>query len=64
MLHLDCACRSWLKIIIDESVAEALKLVNMGGFIDRRVTDLSGGEQQRVALARALAPQTAVIDAG
>ena len=33
-----------------------LDKVNLTGFKDRRVTDLSGGEQQRVALARALAP--------
>ena len=33
-----------------------LTKVNLNGFQDRRVTDLSGGEQQRVALARALAP--------
>lgn len=37
-------------------VREALEMVNMGSFADRRVTDLSGGEQQRIALARALAP--------
>ena len=37
-------------------VGEALARVNMASFADRRVTDLSGGEQQRVALARALAP--------
>jgi spermidine/putrescine transport system ATP-binding protein len=33
-----------------------LAKVNLNGFENRRVTDLSGGEQQRVALARALAP--------
>jgi spermidine/putrescine transport system ATP-binding protein len=37
-------------------VADVLEKVNLTGFKDRRVTDLSGGEQQRVALARALAP--------
>ena len=37
-------------------VAQVLESVNLTGFKDRRVTDLSGGEQQRVALARALAP--------
>jgi ABC-type Fe3+/spermidine/putrescine transport system ATPase subunit len=47
--------------IIEESVAEALKLVNMDNFINRRVTDLSGGEQQRVALARALAPRPQLL---
>ena len=46
---------------IKESVTEALDLVNMGNFADRRVTDLSGGEQQRVALARALAPQPQLL---
>lgn len=40
---------------IMERVAEVLKLVNLSEFGQRRVTDLSGGEQQRVALARALA---------
>lgn len=40
---------------IEERVASSLKLVNLGNFGKRRVTDLSGGEQQRVALARALA---------
>ena len=49
------------KNIIEESVAEALKLVSMENFINRRVTDLSGGEQQRVALARALAPQPKLL---
>lgn len=40
---------------IAERVANSLELVNLGKFGQRRVTDLSGGEQQRVALARALA---------
>lgn len=40
---------------ISERVAAALELVNLTGFGNRKVTDLSGGEQQRVALARALA---------
>ena len=39
---------------IYERVASSLELVNLAGFGDRAVTDLSGGEQQRVALARAL----------
>ncbi len=36
-------------------------MVNLQGFEDRRVTDLSGGEQQRVALARALAPHPRLL---
>lgn len=36
-------------------VANSLEMVNLTGFENRQVTDLSGGEQQRVALARALA---------
>jgi thiamine transport system ATP-binding protein len=41
---------------IDRRVGEALHLVDLRSFHDRRVTELSGGEQQRVALARAIAP--------
>jgi ABC-type Fe3+/spermidine/putrescine transport system ATPase subunit len=37
-------------------VTRVLEKVNLTEFEQRRVTDLSGGEQQRVALARALAP--------
>ena len=40
---------------IQERVVNSLEMVNLGGFGNRQVTDLSGGEQQRVALARALA---------
>ena len=42
-------------------VAETLALVNMSAFTNRRVTDLSGGEQQRVALARALVPHPRLL---
>ncbi len=42
-------------------IADSLKLVNLVGFEDRRVTELSGGEQQRVALARALAPRPRLV---
>ncbi len=41
---------------INSRVNRVLEKVNLAEFKDRRVTDLSGGEQQRVALARALAP--------
>ncbi len=42
-------------------VKDVLALVEMQSFTNRRVTDLSGGEQQRVALARALAPQPRLL---
>ena len=42
---------------IRKRVHAMLALVNMQAFANRRVTDLSGGEQQRIALARALVPQ-------
>jgi iron(III) transport system ATP-binding protein len=37
-----------------QRIAKVLHLVRLGGSIDAKVTELSGGEQQRVALARAL----------
>ena len=36
-------------------------MVDLDGFEERRVTELSGGEQQRVALARALAPRPRLL---
>ena len=46
---------------IETLVKTALETINMVGFADRKVTELSGGEQQRVALARALAPEPRLI---
>jgi ABC-type Fe3+/spermidine/putrescine transport system ATPase subunit len=46
---------------IELRVTASLEQVNMSGFADRGVTDLSGGEQQRVALARALAPRPRLL---
>ena len=44
-----------------ERVMEALDLVALGSFSERRVPQLSGGEQQRVALARALVLEPSVL---
>lgn len=42
-------------------VAEALSLVRLDGFQNRRIDGLSGGQQQRVALARALIMRPRVL---
>jgi len=46
---------------IDRQVAEALELVRLPGFAQRRIWELSGGQQQRVALARALINRPTVL---
>ena len=48
--------QDWPQARIDSRVSEMLELVGLAGYEERRVYDLSGGEQQRVALARSLAP--------
>ena len=52
------------KAEIETKVRQALDLVQMGRFADRRASQLSGGQQQRVALARACAfsPQVLLFD--
>ena len=42
-------------------VDEALELVALPGFRERRVAELSGGQQQRVALARAIVVRPALL---
>ncbi|MCL2841226.1 MAG: ABC transporter ATP-binding protein [Defluviitaleaceae bacterium] len=49
------------KAEIKEKVIAMLKLVNLEGFENRRVTALSGGQQQRVAIARALVNEPEVL---
>ncbi len=46
---------------IRERVSQALDLVQMRSFADRKPTQLSGGQQQRVALSRALVNRPAVL---
>lgn len=50
-----------LKEAVKTRTQKALATINMLDFANRRVTDLSGGEQQRVALARALAPEPQLL---
>jgi putative spermidine/putrescine transport system ATP-binding protein len=44
-----------------DRVADALRMVRLEGFGDRRPTQLSGGQRQRVALARALVNRPKVL---
>lgn len=55
------AARRAPKAEIAEAVREALAVVDMAAYADRRATDLSGGQQQRVALARALVGKPKVL---
>lgn len=46
---------------IQDKVRQALKMVKMEKFADRKPSQISGGQQQRVALARALVNRPAVL---
>ncbi len=54
----------WDKSHRKTKVSELLDLVNLNGFENRQITDLSGGESKRIALARSLAtaPKVLLLD--
>ncbi|MEK7231246.1 MAG: ABC transporter ATP-binding protein, partial [Pseudomonadota bacterium] len=49
------------KPVVEQKVAAALALVNLGDYARRRPNQLSGGQQQRVALARTIAIEPKVL---
>jgi 2-aminoethylphosphonate transport system ATP-binding protein len=49
------------KSLIEERVADALRIVGMQQYLGRYPRELSGGQQQRVAIARALAVRPRVL---
>lgn len=53
-----------LKEHLKEAVKDALKMVNLTGYEDRRIDKMSGGQMQRVAIARAiiLKPKILLLD--
>ncbi|MBT8412755.1 MAG: ABC transporter ATP-binding protein [Boseongicola sp.] len=42
------------KSVIDTRVDKAVKMLDLGAYVDRRPSDLSGGQRQRVAIGRAI----------
>jgi len=46
---------------IKEAVTQALKLVKLEGYENRRIDEMSGGQQQRVAIARAVVNKPRIL---
>ncbi|BFO19283.1 hypothetical protein SHKM778_56710 [Streptomyces sp. KM77-8] len=42
------------KQVVDSKVEEAARVLDLGGFLDRKPANLSGGQRQRVAMGRAI----------
>ncbi|MCH8984429.1 MAG: ABC transporter ATP-binding protein [Acidobacteria bacterium] len=62
--HLDVAGNVGFGLAKEDreaSVPASLSRVGLGGFEERRIEELSGGEKQRVALARTLAPDPKLV---
>jgi len=49
------------KNIIDERVAEAARMLDLGNLLDRKPSQLSGGQRQRVAMGRAVVRNPSVF---
>ena len=56
--------KRYLDARVRESVSDALKLVNLAGYEERKIDKISGGQMQRVAIARAivLKPKILLLD--
>jgi spermidine/putrescine transport system ATP-binding protein len=54
-------CQKMPKNLIDKKVTEALAMVKLDSFANRKPGQLSGGQQQRVAIARAVVNQPIVL---
>lgn len=54
-------CKHIQPVEIEKRVKEALQMVKLEGFVNRKPHQLSGGQQQRVAIARAVVNQPLIL---